>query len=682
MCGIAGIVDLCGERRFPRPILERMAQAIAHRGPDEEGFFEAPGISLASRRLSIVGLADGQQPLFNEDGSVVVVFNGEIFDYVEQRALLEAKGHRFSTHADTEVLVHLWEEYGEQMVDRLDGQYAVALYDLRRRTLLLARDRVGIAPLHWARRGNTLYFGSEIKAILASGEVAPEADPQGIDHVFTFFAMGTRRTAFKGIQAVHPASYLKVQLPRSGAVGSIAERRYWDLKFPDRGEERDSRDGRDLEEEFAAVFRRAVEIRLRADVPVVGYLSGGVDSTTVMLTASEAKGEPIPAFTIQIPAQGLDETDRALLAAGRIGSRPTLVKCDSDAIATAYPQLILAAEAPVMDTACSALYCLAREVRRQGYKVALTGEGADDWLAGYPWFKAGKALGLLDRGGFSPGNWLRRLALKYNSPRARWSDFACLQERLGGPNGVADLYGMVSLTRPRFYSQSMWSDLGGASAWDDLDINLAGLRRWHPLNRALYLGYKTMLSGLLMNHKGDRPAMRNSVETRYPFLDLNVIDFCASLHPRWKLRGLWRDKHLLRNYAAKILPACIANRPKAMFRAPFANTFFSKPPPFVEQLINEESLRKTGYFEPQQVWHFRDIYNHYRALSPGKKLVAEMGLTGVMATQLWHHTFLGGGLCDLPTWNAAAEHPILSQTRPRQPLAWAGATRAPGRTVE
>ncbi len=663
MCGIAGIIDLGGERTFPRPVIERMANAIAHRGPDEEGFFEAPGISLASRRLSIVGLADGQQPIFNEDRSVVVVFNGELFDYVEKRAMLEAKGHRFSTHADTEVLVHLWEEYGEGMVDQLDGQYAVALYDIRQRTLLLLRDRVGIAPLHWARRGNTLYFGSEIKAILASGEVAPEPDLQGIDHVFTFFAMGTRRTAFKGIQAVHPASYLKVQLPRSGGLGAITERRYWDLEFPDRGDERDSRDGRDLEAEFAAVFRRAVEIRLRADVPVVGYLSGGVDSTAVMLTASQVKGEPIPAFTIQIPAKGLDETDRALLAAERIGSRPTLVMCDSEAISHAYPQLILAAEAPVMDTACSALYCLAREVRRQGYKVALTGEGADDWLAGYPWFKAGKALGLLDRGGFSPGNCLRRLALKRNSPHARWSEFASLQDRLGGPNGVADLYGMVSLTRGRFYSRSMWSDLGERSAWDDLDLNLAGLKRWHPLNRALYLGYKTMLSGLLMNHKGDRPAMHNSVETRYPFLDLNVINFCAALHPRWKLRGLRRDKHLLRNYAAKILPACIANRPKAMFRAPFANTFFSRPPSFVDQLISEESLRKTGYFEPTQVWHFRDIYNRYRAIAPGKKLVAEMGLTGVMATQLWHHTFLGGGLCDLPTWSAAGTHPSQPGTR-------------------
>lgn len=630
-----------------------MADAIVHRGPDEEGFYQEPGIALASRRLSIVGLADGQQPIFNEDGSVVVVFNGELFDHVEKRAMLEAKGHVFSTHADTEVLVHMWEEYGEAMVDHLDGQYAFCIYDMNRRTLLLVRDRIGIAPLHWARRGDMLYFGSEIKAIFASGEVAPEADPQGIDHIFTFFAMGTRRTAFKDVQAVHPASYLKIQLHDDGRTADVTQRRYWDLEFPDRGQERNPRDGRRLQEEFEAIFKRAVEIRLRADVPVVGYLSGGVDSTTVMLTASEVKGEPIPAFTIQIVAEGLDETDRALLAARRLGSRPTVARCDSEAISAAYPQLIEAAEAPVMDTACSALYCLAREVRAQGYKVALTGEGADDFLAGYPWFKAGKILGLLDRGGFSPGNWLRRWAVRRNSPDVPWSQFAALQQRLGGPNGFGDLYGMVSLTRHRFYSEKMRLSIGDHTAWDDLDLNLEGLRRWHPLNRALYLGYKTMLSGLLMNHKGDRPAMHNSVETRYPFLDLNFINFCAQLHPRWKLRGLRRDKHLLRTYASKILPDCIANRPKAMFRAPFANTFFTNPPPFVEQLISDESLRKSGYFDPKRVWHFRRIYDQYTWKDAGKKLVSEMGLTGVMATQLWHHIFLGGGLCELPTWSPA-----------------------------
>lgn len=651
MCGIAGMIDLCGRREMDRGTLQRMADAIWHRGPDEEGFFHSPGVSLASRRLSIVGLADGQQPIYNEDGSVVVVFNGEIFDHPEQREILEARGHRFATHTDTEVLVHLWEEHGEAMFEHLDGQYAFALYDSKRRTLILARDRIGISPLHWARRGDTVYFGSEIKAIFASGEVTPEADPRGLDHIFTFFAMGTRRTAFKGIEAVHPASYLKIQLHDDGRVADITQRQHWDLDFPDAGDERNPRDGRELQEEFEATFRRAVEIRLRADVPVVGYLSGGVDSTTVMHTASRVKGEPIPAFTIQIPTEGLDETDRALMAAERIGSPPTIARCSGEVITAAFPGLVEAAESPVMDTSCAALYCLAREVRGQGYKVALTGEGADDWLAGYPWLKTGKLLRMLDVGGLRPGNWLRRYGMRRNSPDVPWANFADVQQSIGGPNGYGDLYGLISLSRHRFYSDQMWEQVGEHTAWDDLELNTDGLKRWHPLNRALYLGYKTMLSGLLMNHKGDRPALHNSVETRYPFLDLKVIDLCRSVHPRWKLRGVRRDKHLLRNYAAKILPPEIANRSKAMFRAPFANTFFTNPPAFVDQLISEESLAKTGYFDAKKVWHYRAIYDDYKWRDAGKRLVAEMGLTGVMATQLWHHIFLGGGLCELPTWS-------------------------------
>ena len=474
----------------------------------------------------------------------------------------------------------------------------------------------------------------------------PQADPRGLDHIFTFFAMGTRRTAFKGISAVHPASYLRINLRDDGGIARIAERRYWDLEFPDQGDELNPRDGAALQEEFEETFRRAVEIRLRADVPVVGYLSGGVDSTTVMLTAGEVTGKPLPAFTIQIAAEGLDETDRALMAAERLGSKPHVIRCTSDVISAAYPRLIEAAEAPVMDTACSALYCLAGDVRDHGYKVALTGEGADDWLAGYPWFKSGQ---LLQRTGM--GNWIRGAGLRYNTPGTPWSYVQDIQDRVGGPNGCADLYGFVGLTRPRFYSRQMWRDVDGGSAWDDLEIDTDRVRRYHPLNRALYLNYKTMLSGLLMNHKGDRPAMHNSVETRYPFLDRRVIDFCAKLHPRWKLRGLMRDKHLLRNYAAKILPDCIANRPKAMFRAPFANTFFNNPPAFVDQLLSEESLQATGYFDPEKVRHHRATYQAIR-FNRGKKQLAEMGLTGVMATQLWHHIYLGGDLCELPAWSA------------------------------
>lgn len=647
MCGITGVIDLRGRRNIDPVMLQRMAEAIIHRGPDEDGFLLEPGVGLANRRLSIVGLADGRQPIFNEDRSVAVVFNGELFDYVEKREWLESRGHVFRTSADTEVLVHMWEEYGEEMLPHLRGQFGFALYDTRRGVVILARDRLGICPLHWARRGDWLYFGSEIKAILASGQVQPQVDPLGLDHIFTFFGLGTRRTVFKDISAVHPAAFLKIDLGADDRSADITEHRYWDLDFPDQGDEFDPQDPRQAIDGFDAVFRRAVEIRLRADVPVVGYLSGGVDSTSVMSMATRVMGRPIPAFTIRITAKGLDETDRALMAAERIGSHPTVVTCGGDVISREYPKLVTAAEAPVMDTSCSALFSLAKEVHRQGYKVALTGEGGDEALAGYPWFKIYRAFGLT---GNTIGNLARRTWVRINTPDASWDYFRDIQTLLEGPNASAELYGLVSLSRQRFYSDSMWEQVGKRSAFEDLDLNRARMRKWHPMNRSIYVGYKTMLAALLMNHKGDRPAMANSVETRYPLLDEDVVQYCANIHPRWKLKGLNRDKHLLRTWAAEHLPKAIANRPKAMFRAPFANTFFVNPPPFVDQLLSEESLRKTGYFNSAQVQQYRSMYNTYR-FSIGKRQVVEMGLTGVMATQLWHHVYLGGGLCELPTWS-------------------------------
>jgi asparagine synthase (glutamine-hydrolysing) len=400
------------------------------------------------------------------------------------------------------------------------------------------------------------------------------------------------------------------------------------------------------------VFERAVSIRLRGDVPVAGYLSGGVDSTSVMSAARRTLGRALPSFTIRIASAGLDETDRALLAARRLGAAPTIVECDATTIRRLYPKLIVAAEAPVVDTSCAALYRQAQIVRQHGFKVVLTGEGADEAFAGYPWLKAGKALGLLDFGAMRTSNLLRHLGAVVNGRGAQWPRMLRFQEQVGGPNGLLDFYYLICLTRRMFYSPGMLEQLGEFSAFDDLKLDAGRIARFHPLNRALYLGYKTMLPGLLMSQKGDRPAMHNSVETRHPFLDETVIEFCARLPPSLKLRRLRGDKHLLRRYARQMLPPAIADRPKSMFRAPFADTFFTSRPEYVDALLSESSLRATGYFDPARVRHFRTVYKSIR-LNPLKRLLVDMGLTGVIATQLWHHTFLGGGLCELPTWGFA-----------------------------
>ena len=387
MCGLAGIVDLCGAREPDRVAVRRMTAALTHRGPDEDGWLFATAIGIGHRRLQIVGLVDGRQPIFNEDRTIAVVFNGELFDHPEKRAALEAKGHVYRTHTDTETIVHLYEEHGEDLFEHLRGQFAFALIDLRKKILFLARDRVGICPLHWSRQHDLLYFGSEISALLASGGVPAICDLKGLDHVLSFTGMGARRTMFANVQSVLPGHYLKIELGRSGKPGEIIERRYWDLDFPDDGDEEDPEEPLNLLDEFDATFRRAVEIRLRADVPVVGYLSGGVDSASVMAAATLSRGNAVPSFTIRIPDGKLDETSNAMLAARCIGARSTTVTCDAQLISDVYPRLVAAANAPVIDTSCAALWCLSREVRNQGYKVALTGEGADEGLAGYPWFK-------------------------------------------------------------------------------------------------------------------------------------------------------------------------------------------------------------------------------------------------------------------------------------------------------
>lgn len=651
MCGFAGAVDLAGIRTPDADMVERMAEAIRHRGPDESGMLSVPGLRVAHRRLSIVGLADGQQPIYNEDRSIAVVFNGELFEHLEQRAALEAQGHVFRTHTDTEVIVHLYEQYGEAFLDHMRGQFAFALYDAARHRLILARDRTGICPLHIARRGDTLYFASEIKALLASGEVSPEVDPLGIDHIFTFFAMPRRRTMYAGVEAVLPGHMLRIDMAPAGGRATISERRYWDFEFPDHGDEDDPADERRLLDEFEATFRRAVEIRLRADVPVVGYLSGGIDSAAVLAQATSVLGRPIPSFTVKIPNAALDESGKAMVASRHIGTIPHMVEANPRLISSVYPSLVSAADCPVIDTSCAALHALSRSVHDNGYKVVLTGEGSDEAFAGYVWFKIQRIAMTLGLGSVAPGRAASRLLRKSLTPTLSFADLAANDGKMGGSQAQTDLYHLVGTSRQAFYSREMFDRLAGARAYDDLELDTERMRRWNPLNQSLYLGYKVMLAGLLLNHKGDRVAMANSVEARYPFLDENMIALAARLAPRWKLRGMRMDKYILRKAAARWLPPEIALRPKAMFRAPFAESFIDNAPPYVAQLLSEEALRKTGYFDVAKV---RAFYG--RAQGGGLRswhFFNSMGLASVLATQLWHHQNLGGGLCDLPTRSLA-----------------------------
>jgi asparagine synthase (glutamine-hydrolysing) len=653
MCGIAGMMDLSGRKPAPSAVVRRMASAIVHRGPDDDGFFDRAEVCLASRRLSIVGLADGKQPIPNEDRSVHVVFNGELFDYPERRKELESKGHTFRTHTDTELLPHLYEEHGEELFATLRGQFAVALWDERKQRLLLGRDRWGICPLFWTIQRPTegefaggvwLLFASEIKALLASGLVKARPDVRGINHLFTFFATPGPVTCFEGVQQLVPGRHLEI---RKGDTGEPQPKVFYEFDFPDRGQEIKDADPKKLTDEFEEVFLRSVNMKLRADVPVVSYLSGGVDSSIVVALASKVIGRPIPTFTIGIGGDPtLNEESEATVVAKHIGATErVIVTCGHQELLATYPELIRAAEVPVVDTACAALLLLAKSVREKGYKVALTGEGSDEWMAGYPWFKVQRLMNALNAVPALPfGRWLQQAFLTFTrTPQFPAEKMKEVEDLLGGPNAWMNVYGLMSVSKLRFFSDEMWKRLNGHNPFADLALPRERMRKWHPLHRSLLIGGRVMLPGLLLASKGDRVAMNSSVETRYPFLDEEVFAFLAKLHPRWKLRGL-KDKYLLRLLSERYLPRSIAWRRKAMFRAPMDSFHFdevsaSGAGAWVSPLLSDEALRRTGYFNVEQVRRWRKEFRTMRPHSMTRTSI-EMGLVGVTATQLWHHTYV------------------------------------------
>jgi asparagine synthase (glutamine-hydrolysing) len=651
MCGIAGAVDLRGTREFPWDRLLAMTGAIAHRGPDDEQIHIEEGVALGARRLSIIDLAGGRQPLSNEDGSIWVAFNGELFEYQELRPQLLARGHRLATRCDTEAWVHLYEDLGESMFEKARGQFAVSLWDRKNRTLILGRDRVGICPLYYIEVDGWLLWGSEVKALLASGMVAARPDAKGVDHLFTFFCAGTTRTFFEGITSLPPGQFLRIR------DGRMTKHCYWDLDFPDAGQERRLEDTTPMVEELEGLLMQAVERRLRSDVPVVSYISGGLDSTVVLGCCSRQRGEPIPAFTIGFDRAGPDERSHAAEAASMLGSPLTTITLDRPGLAHTFPELIRAAEGPVLDTSCAALLRLAQTVHQQGYKVALTGEGADEALAGYVWYKS-QAIrdAITGRIGQAAPQLLRRLVMSaVSGGRPLLPPTAAI----GGVRPAQqELFEFVMQAKPTVYSGAMWDRLGDHSPFDDLDITNERIGRWHPLNQSLYVGYKVMLAGLLMIAKGDRIAMNASVETRYPFLDDDVIAFCSGIAPEYKLHGR-TEKWILRRAAARILPHRIARRPKTMFRATMAGTFLGpRRPGWVDQLLSPESLKATGYFDPESVARQRAWQVRIPRITP-RRFVFDVALTCVVSTQLWHHVFCGGGLCDLPVWQPSTRRQAL-----------------------
>jgi asparagine synthase (glutamine-hydrolysing) len=638
MCGIVGTVHFDGSPP-DRQLLQRMLQAIRHRGPDASGVHVEGPAGLAHARLSIIDLQGGQQPMPNEDGSLWVTFNGEIFNYLELREALQAEGHRFATRSDTEVILHAYEEYGEDCVRQFNGQWAFAVWDNRRKTLFLSRDRLGVRPLYYTTAGKKFLFASEVKSLLVHPEVVRGLDPLGLDQVFTFWSTLPPRTVFRGIFELPPGHNLVV---RDQQLRSAP---HWQLNY-DRCDQ--SMPEAECAERLLDLLTDATRLRLRSDVPVGAYLSGGLDSTVTTALARRSTTGPLRTFSITFDDAEFDESHYQRLAVDALQTDHEMIHCRLEDIGRVFPDVIWHAERPVLRTAPAPMYLLSELVRSEGFKVVLTGEGADETLGGYDIFKEAKVRRFWAARPESDfrARLLQRLYpylpnLRAQSLAYRKAFFHVRPEDLASPFFSHLPRWELTARLKLFFSAAMQAELADHDAYAEcLALLPAAYARWHPFCQAQYLESATLLPGYILSSQGDRMAMAHSVEGRYPFLDHRVVEFAAAIPRRMKMRGL-DEKHILKRAAAGLVPPAVLERTKQPYRAPDAKCFFSSsaggaPLAYVEELLSPRRIRDDGIFQPEAVE--RLVQKVRRGLSIGVK--DNMALVGILSTQLVIDRFL------------------------------------------
>ncbi|SPE58848.1 Asparagine synthetase [Verrucomicrobia bacterium] len=618
--------------------LRQMLAFLRHRGPDEFGILLDREVGLGSARLSIIDLSGGSQPIPNEDETLWIVFNGEIFNYLELRAELENLGHQFRTSSDTEVILHLFEEHGPACLGRMNGQFAIAIWDTKRRRLFLARDRLGVRPLFYTiTPDNTLLFASEIKSILGDRRLSAQIDPAVVEQIFRFWAPLSPNTVFRGIKELPPGHYL------SADEQNLQVEPYWSSRFPASAQAQPLRALNDVVEEFRALMIDACQIRLRADVPVGAYLSGGLDSSTIASIVRHHTSNRLVTFSIAFTDQQFDESQFQQEMAAHLGTDHHVVRATHADIGRAFPEVIWHTEIPIMRTAPAPMFLLSKLVRDSGFKVVLTGEGADEFLAGYDIFKEDKVRRFWAQ---APESKWRPLLLKRLYPDIRGlaqSNLGFLAAFFG--EGLKDVnspwYSHAVRWRNnrrtlRFFTEGVLAE-AEAKHFDHLRASLPrGFSQWAPLARAQYLEITVFLSQYLLSSQGDRMGMAHSVEGRFPFLDVRLIEFCNALDPRMKLHCL-REKHLLKLAAQPWLPDLIRRRPKRPYRAPVHRSFFNQAAPdYVRQLLAPASLKELGLFKPGPVEQL------VRKIDGGSPIgeTDDMALAGILSTQLVHHLFV------------------------------------------
>ncbi|MBI5711343.1 MAG: asparagine synthase (glutamine-hydrolyzing) [Candidatus Eisenbacteria bacterium] len=620
MCGFAAFFDPGG--LLPdRAWLEGAAAALAHRGPDDQGFHAEPGVGLAFRRLAIVDLVSGAQPLANEDGTVWIAYNGEIYNHAGLRRELEAKGHRFRTRSDTEAIVHAYEEWGERCLERLRGMFAFALWDRKARRLFVARDRLGIKPLYWARAGNSWVFASEIKALFAFPGVAREVHRPGVVEHLTSRYVGSPATLFAGIEKLPPAHHLTVD------ARGVAIRRWWEVDW-----EPKSDPGEDAAlAELEARLTESVRLRLMSDVPLGALLSGGVDSSVVVALAARLIPRPVQTFSVGFDAPGpCSELPYARTVAAHLGTEHREIVVGAEDVARELPRLAWHQDEPVSEPAAIPTFLVAR-LARETVTVVLTGEGGDELFAGYPKYAfdplarrvAGlpaplRALlldGAVDRLPFR----FRKLQVVGRSARFRDES-----ERY-----AAWFAGFAGAERRRLLGPALRDH--EAAAVRAFRRALESSRATRPLDRMLDVDLRLWLpDDLLM--KMDKMSMAASIEARVPLLDHPLVEWAARLPDRYKVRG-YQGKVLLKRLARKLVPREVVDRPKVGFTVPLAPWFRGPLRDLLCDTLLGPSCLQRGYYDPAVLRAY--VEDHVRGRRDRSR-----ELWTLLTLELWHRAFV------------------------------------------
>ena len=638
MCGIAGIVDF-KTRESNVPVVGHMLDLMAHRGPDASGIYQRAPATLGHARLSIIDLsASGDQPIHNEDKTLWITFNGEIFNYPELRDDLVGKGHRFYTQTDTEVLIHLYEAHGTDMFAHLNGQFAFALWDARKQSLLLARDRVGIRPLFYHLENQRLIFGSEIKAIFADPSISRALEPRTLSDIFTCWTAMGGATPFKDIHQLPPGHFARFD------KDGLSIQPYWTLPFG--AETDDSRSVDDWVEEIRALLLDATRIRLRADVPVGAYLSGGIDSTYTSTVVKRNFNNRLHTFSVGFTDPRFDEASFQQIAVASLGTEHRSVRCAEADIGRIFPQVVWHTETPLLRTGPSPLFLLSRLVRESDFKVVLTGEGADEVFAGYNIFKEAKIRRFWAK---DPDSKMRPALL------ARLYPYIFKDAKSGAFLQSFFKRNLTDVDSPAYSHLLRWHNTDQLKGFFSDDLRRRsdtltgfidrytqslpdGFMDWDMLTRAQYTESHLFLSNYLLSSQGDRMAMANSIEGRFPFLDHRVFETAARIPARLRMRGL-TEKYILKKAARGLIPDPLIDRAKQPYRAPISRCFFGEDQPdYVSDMLSDDVLKRYGYFDEKKVARL------VAKCSQGKgALLSErenMALVGILSTQLVHHQFI------------------------------------------